>query len=267
MAIRVMSYIQILIFIFVIFFSCGMREDILLIGIDNGINGTIRSDLIMIVSIQNWSDIKVVSILRDMALNDGRKFYDLYHDGNINEVIDAVNEYFKLDLKKYVLVTFQSFVEIIDELGGVEISISPSEMREMNRKLNDSLLIAHSGTNINVNGIQALAYCRLRKTDSDYIRTMRQRKVIYAALKKIQRTMSCFELYQFACNNISKLDTNISFVELTYITYSIFKSGFDIEQFRIPVDGTYDYGTVSQKWYLWPDYSINTKILHDFLNN
>ena len=74
MAIRVMSYIQILIFIFVIFFSCGMREDILLIGIDNGINGTIRSDLIMIVSIQNWSDIKVVSILRDMALNDAANF-------------------------------------------------------------------------------------------------------------------------------------------------------------------------------------------------
>jgi len=176
---------------------------IALFGVDNRSNGNYdsgNSDSIMIACINNdTKEVKIVSVYRDTALDvDGdetiRKANYAYNHGGVEEAINMLNRNLDLDIEEYVAVDFYALANVVDALGGVEIEITSAELEYINAYIDDTLNttggtcehITSTGTQT-LNGIQAVAYCRIRYTDGgDFVRASRQRAVIEQIVEKAQ---------------------------------------------------------------------------------
>jgi len=167
--------------------------NILLVGIDNSAD---NSDVMLIVSV-NQTDGRVLltSVMRDsytyMSTPVGEmaaKINSAYANGGIDCLIETIENDYKIKLDHYVSVTFDTFVEVVDALGGVTLPVQQYEMREMNRiaYLEGYERLEEYGDEIVLDGQQALLYCRIRKcdVDGDVSRTRRQRQFITALINE-----------------------------------------------------------------------------------
>ena len=169
--------------------------NILLVGTDGEyVEKGNRSDGMMLVTIDSKNkDIKLTSIARDTYVDiPGYSTEKLTH-AYAYEGIDLLKEVFKvnfdLDIDKYIAVNFSSFMEIIDEIGGVVVDVPESGLESINSMIDacynyysdkDSVgekeYLTHAGTQ-RLNGYQALAFSRIRYTDSAFHREARHRDV------------------------------------------------------------------------------------------
>lgn len=154
--------------------------NIAVFGIDSedGMRG--RSDSMMIVTLDTKNDkIKITSIMRDSYVNiSGRgmdKINHAYAFGGPELAIKTINTNFGLDIRHYVSVNFTSMPAIIDAVGGVELVVSDREAREIPG-------IDGGGTHV-LDGQQALRFSRIRKIDSDFERSRRQRDIMESVIK------------------------------------------------------------------------------------
>ena len=190
--------------------------------------------------------------------------------------IRTINEYFGLNIEKYALVNMQCLVAIVDALGGVKLDVTPAESGAI-RRLNASSVGAKdgsgkyisdavpSGEQVLLNGKQVLAYSRIRKSDSDYARTSRQRNVLVAIAKKMQG-VNVLQLTGIVTAMLQYVETNLSFDEIMSIASVCMKADLNaLAEFRIPADGTYDSGMYGTTWCIKPDFEANAKALHQFI--
>ena len=141
--------------------------NILLIGCDNrGTGASGRSDTMIIFSIDKRNrKIKMVSLLRDLYVPiNGRQDNRLnaaYAYGGTKLLIDTIENNFKIKIDKYVRVSFQDFVNVVNRVGGVTVNLNEAEA---------NIVKTEPGLR-RLNGKQALTYARIRKIDSDFGRT------------------------------------------------------------------------------------------------
>lgn len=262
-------------------------RNILLLGNDSrSLDDNGRTDTMIIASInQQTGEIKLTSIMRDTAVNiPGRsaknKINSAYRYGGPNLAMKTVNEAFDMNISEYVVVNLASFADIIDSIGGIEMDVTEGEMKHVNNILNyykedaekngiaegeDFSELHEYGENIHLTGQQALAYARIRKLDTDYKRTERQRDVLVAIANKLS-TQSVSELVVTALNLWGSVRTNLSFfdaIQLGMKGASAISGG--VEQFRIPADGTFKSGTFDGRWEIRPDFDENIELLHEFI--
>lgn len=155
--------------------------NVALFGIDAPLGEKGRSDAIMIVTIdKNTKKIKLSSIIRDSYVNIPDRGMDkvnhAYAFGGPELALKTLNKNFHLDLRNFASVNFTTLPKIIDTIGGVKITVTRAESMVIPG-------ISSAGT-YNLSGRQALAYSRIRKLDSDFVRAERQRTVIEAIITK-----------------------------------------------------------------------------------
>lgn len=220
-------------------------RNIALFGIDtreNTYEGS-RSDCIIIASInEETKNIKLVSVYRDTYLEIAGygldKVNHAYAYGGPALSMSTLNTNLDLDITEFVTVNFTSTKDIIDEIGGVELTVTNAEATQIPG-------ITTGGTYL-LNGDQALAYGRIRKLDSDYVRTERMRTVVTAVFQKA-KTMSVAELNNLADRLLPEIYTNISKTEILNLipkiaSYSIVDSkGWPYETRGITIGGVW-YG-------------------------
>ncbi len=178
--------------------------DIVLFGLDNRDTGNYangNSDVIIVVSINNETkELAMVSVYRDTYLDVSapgedskfRKANSAYAYGGAEQAIFMLNNNLDLDVDDYISFDFQAVSDAIDVLGGVEIELTDSEVKYINDYIGetnqivggDSSHISSAGVQT-LDGVQAVAYTRIRYTaGGDFKRAERQRIVIAAALEK-----------------------------------------------------------------------------------
>lgn len=131
-----------------------------------------NSDVIMLISMNGKTgEIKLVSVYRDTCLKTGngkyRKANSAYASGGPRHA-DAINL-----------------------IGGVDLDITEKEYKYINSFITEtvnttgipSMHINRAGDN-HLDGVQAVAYCRLRLMDDDFMRTKRQQKVMELVMEK-----------------------------------------------------------------------------------
>jgi len=258
--------------------------NILLVGTDgNNVEKGNRSDSMMVITIDSKNkDIKISSIARDTYVDiPGYSTEKLTH-AYAYEGIDLLKEVFKvnfnLDIDKYIAVNFVSFMEIIDELGGVEVNIEEKDVKEVNKYINtcygyyknkdekDKEYITKSGVQ-RLNGYQALAFSRIRYTDSAFARDNRHREVAQSVYKEFIK--GDFEEYKRCADIIlDNTKTNISPAEMMNLAYTVFKiNDKEIEQFQFPM-AEYRKGHIISKkkgWVLEWDKEPNLDAWHKFI--
>ncbi|MDU6807975.1 MAG: LCP family protein [Clostridium sp.] len=233
--------------------------NILLLGIDNQENA---SDAMMVFSLdKDTNTAKLTSIMRDLSVDLGpnaekHKINYAYNVGGVEESVKVVNREFDLDINKYVKVSFDGLVDVIDYIGGININITESERK---------IIGASKSGNVTLNGKQALAYSRIRKIDNDYQRTSRQRKVLMAIFNKA-KSISVSSYPKALSDLSSNVETNLATFELLDLAKAVMSlSSDDLEGFRIPIDGTSHDSMDKGIYYLEWDRAANKKALHDFI--
>ncbi|MCD8397846.1 MAG: LCP family protein [Lachnospiraceae bacterium] len=217
--------------------SSGYRN-IAIFGVDSRegeLESGTRSDTIIIASInKRTGDIKLVSVYRDTYLDntDGsyRKATEAYAYGGASLAVNMLNKNLDLDIEDYVTVDFEAVIEVVDELGGIEITLDDEEVYWLNAYLVETsevtgrsyTEVTSSGTQT-LTGIQAMAYCRIRYTTGwDYKRTERQRTVLTQILEKAQQ-QGVTGLLAIVNNMIPYISTSLDNAELLSLATGISK--------------------------------------------
>lgn len=252
--------------------------NILLLGCDSySVNDYSRSDSMIILSINTkTSAIKMTSLMRDTWIkvsgHKARKLTELCAVGGPELTMQAINENYGTNLTRYALVGMDGIAEIIDLVGGLELDVTEAERKALNKGLFDLSGLSgmeklqESGEQVHLNGNQATAFARIRKIDSDYVRVERQRTVLLKMAEKIKSGASATTLLSIVNVLTDYVETNLTFMQIMSIGMAGLNMDLsNVEQLRIPADGTYDSGTFDGIWCIKPNYSKNTKILHDFI--
>ena len=258
--------------------------NILLVGTDGKyIEKWNRSDSMMVVTIDSKNkDIRISSIARDTYVDiPGYSTEKLTH-AYAYEGIDLLKEVFKvnfnLDIDKYIAVNFVSFMDIMDELGGVEVNVEEKDIKEINKYIDacygyyknkdekDKEYITKSGVQ-RLNGYQALAFSRIRYTDSAFARDNRHREVAESVYKEFAQ--KGVETYKKCADIIlNNTKTNISPIEMMNLAYTVLKiNDKDIDQFQFPLE-EYRNGHIINKqkgWVLEWDKEPNLEAWHKFI--
>lgn len=111
--------------------------------------------------------------------------------GGPKQAVQMLNENLDVEIDDYVAVTWKSVADAINILGGVDLEVTKSEFRYINAFITEtvkstgigSYQLKASGMQ-HLDGVQAVAYCRLRLMDNDFKRTERQQKVLQLVLEK-----------------------------------------------------------------------------------
>ena len=246
----------------------GSWTHVLLLGSDESVAGMSRTDSILIASISSTGQVKLTSVMRDMLVSipgkGQQKINAAYAFGGAELAMKTVSEAMGVNIGRYVLIDFAGFADMVDAVGGVEVNVSKQEMAAMNRKKGNKL--SQSG-DVVLNGIQALRFSRLRKLDSDYMRASRQRAVLTALLKRVRSEKNPFALMSIGMTALSKIQTNIGVLELGWMGTRVVINGGQMQQFRIPVDGTFNSGMQNGTWSIRANMEKNRTLWNTFIYN
>ena len=259
----------------------GIRN-ILLVGVDARPGETrSRSDTMVILTLDgNRNEIRLTSLLRDMYVaipgHGNNRINAAWVYGGFEALRAVILENLGLQVDEYVAVDLTLLTDLIDEIGGLTLTVSTqSQMNAINGVIDgynyqfglapNSDFLTGLGEQ-RMNGKQVQAYARYRKIDSDVARTERQREVLHKIFDRLQE-MSLVELSRLAMTAMSRLETNLSLsdiISLIPVMYGMKDASF--EQLSLPHEGEYQDKTVSGMAVLVPDLRATQKRLAAFVN-
>ena len=166
---------------------------------DNSLGKGNNTDVIIIANVnQKNGEIKLVSIFRDTYLNlddNGtyNKINQAYARGGPQQAIKALNKNLDIQIDDYATFNWKAVADSINILGGVDIELSKAEFYYINAYITETVEatgvasqhLKSAGMN-HLDGVQAVAYARLRKMDTDFARTERQRAIIQQCFEKLR---------------------------------------------------------------------------------
>lgn len=183
---------------------------IALVGIDSRddkLKSDWNSDTMIIASINNdTKKVKLVSVYRDTYLclgedEDENNSYGLansaYCTGGAKKMLNMLNKNLDMNISDFVTVNFQAVAETVELLGGIDVEMKKEEVVHLNNYcVETSEVTGMDYTPLeeiegvhHLNGVQAVAYARIRKTSgNDFRRAARQREVIYRIVEKAKNS-------------------------------------------------------------------------------
>lgn len=225
-----------------------------------------NSDSMILMSInKDTKQIHMTSFMRDLYANipdvGVKKLNAACAYGGGPLVVRTIEDNYKLPIDNYASVDFDSMIDIIDDIGGIELSPSDDEIRVANQYVDEMCRLrnveasAHqytAGGEQHVDGYQAVAYARIRYVgNSDYQRTERQREVLSKMMQKM-KSSSVTELSALADTILPSVTHNIDQSTLmTLIGELPTILSYEIVQSRVPYDDLYS----SKGEMLVPDFS------------
>lgn len=242
-------------------FRNALHEDgvynILLLGVEaigNNSTASGRTDSIMIATLNTkQKTLGLTSIMRDSYVTIPG-FYNTrinaaFNHGGVPLMYETIAYNYGLRLDGSIIVSFKTFQKIIDDLGGVDIEITPGEAQYLNttnyisKRSNRTL---KPGMN-HMNGNQALGYSRVRKvatldgSNNDQGRTSRHRRVMAAIFKEVKKS-NPITLVKLLDTVFSQVQTDIKKSNASSYLAEVMELSLDgvpLDTFRLPAEGTY----------------------------
>lgn len=232
-----------------------------------------RADTMMMVTIDKKNNcVKLTSFLRDSwvyipAHNGKQRLNAACTYGGYQGVVDTIEYNFGVKIDGYVVADFEMFKVLVDSIGGVEVDVTEKEAKEVTnhpKRYGNVKLEAGKHT---LTGEQALAYCRIRKIDTDWQRTKRQRTVIQSIIKSAKGG-NPFTLYKMLNSSAPYIETNLTKGELMKIgvkALGCIKN--DMVEAKVPFDGTWKYENIRGASVITLDVDKNKEELIDYIYN
>lgn len=221
-----------------------------------------RSDTMIMLTIDNnHKKVKLTSFQRDTYVYipgyGYNKLNASYNFGGAKLSIQTIEANFGVKVDRYAVVDFDSFIKIIDTLGGIDIELTQDEIDYINYQLyknkqsDTPTTITDSPGIVHLTGQEALWYARNRglSTDEeaigidgdDWDRTSRQRKL----LETIFTSMKNADLGQIVSivTSVGPLvTTNLKKDEITALaSHALTYLKYNVEQYYVPETGLWYY--------------------------
>ncbi len=165
-----------------------------------------NSDTMLVASINNdtWG-VRMISLYRDTYViidpdsenGSYNKANAAYAYGSVNQFLSMLNANLDLNIEKYVIVDFTAVATLIDDLGGISVTLTEQEVVHLNNYCVETAEVTgmpytpleyeegQEAREYNLNGVQGVSYARIRYTEgNDPKRTQRQRLVIEKIVEK-----------------------------------------------------------------------------------
>ena len=272
------------------------RADVQIILSINKLDGSIK-----LTSIARNTEVSIPDRANDTLIANSYG-HAIYKNGKYSSWVDTpdmcmrtVNHNFEMNIQYYVAINFYGVVSIIEYLGGVDVDLTKSEASAINsylKKNKKAISNTYDDKNGNrdplekrdgvqhLDGLQALMYGRLRSIDDDFHRTARTRNLLSSLLtptvqkiknKELEILKLLPECGQYFITNMNA-EAMLSIVNTVMHSDMIKKmDAMDslVEQFRIPVDGTWYYGETSGgasvNSFKKGQKQTNIEMLHEFI--
>ena len=185
------------------------RTNILLLGLDlrrdEPDDQAARTDSIMILTMDPYANIGgAFSIPRDtwveipdgyggyvddrinVAYEMGEYTYEDYDGGGAGLIKDTIEHNFNIPIDYYVLLNFNNFIDLIDELDGIDVDVPEYAYDPAYNDCNAcySYPVEFLEGPEHMDGERALAYARIRASDNDFKRIERQQVVVKATAQR-----------------------------------------------------------------------------------
>ncbi len=214
-----------------------------------------RSDTMILCSINTETkQISLISFMRDLYVQIPGGYSDnrlnaAYAFGGFPLLDDTLTVNFGVHVDANIEVDFERFISVIDTLGGVDIELTAAEAEIVKDG-------AVAGMN-HLSGEQALRYARIRKIDSDFNRTERQRKILEEVFEKT-KSLSLKEMLSLADVILPSLTTDLDngeMISLLVKCFPIISSG-QLNSYRVPADNAYYDARIRGMAVLVPDLAL-----------
>ena len=226
--------------------------NVMLFGEDNkGEDDHGRTDTMILMSVDNrHKKLKLTSFQRDTYVyipgygND--KINAAYTIGGPKLTIQTIEANFGIKIDRYAVVDFDSFIKIIDTLGGIDMEVTKDEIEYINYQMykngqaEEWSTIKDPAGVVHLNGQEALWYARDRGltigedgneigiSGNDWDRTDRQRKLLTKMISDMKGA-GLSEIIEIVNEVGPKITTNLKKEEimglvsnaLTYIKYDV----------------------------------------------
>lgn len=239
--------------------------NILVVGQDGReSNGRQRTDTMILLSFNpETNKATMISFLRDLYVqipaHSDNRLNSAYVFGGFTLMKKTFKENFGINIDGCFRIDFNGFEDVIDILGGVDINLTAAEAKI----IGDG---AHEGIS-HLDGDHALMYARIRKLDSDFGRTERQRNIVNAVFKKV-KNCSVKELLDLVDTVLPYLSTDMSNIQIASIAmkYAPKLAFLEVSTHHVPAEGTYKDAMIRGMAVLVPDlYEVKKDLFEEFL--
>lgn len=213
---------------------------VLILGVDTDeVDSMVgRSDTMMLLTVNpNTERTSIVSIPRDtyteiIGRGHKDKLNHAHAFGGSSMAVNSVQNLFDVPVDYFVSVNMESMQQIVDATGG--ITITPP------LTFNQGPYSFTEGQPTHMNGSQALAYSRMRKTDpdGDYGRQYRQRQVIEGTLQSVASVDSIRNYQSILAAMSENMRTNLSFDDMVDLFSNYRSAANDVDQVQLSGSGT-----------------------------
>lgn len=237
--------------------------NIMLVGQDYwGSGSRSRSDSMILCSINKETHtLTMTSLQRDMYVQipgyEDNRINAAFAFGGIELFEETLMKNFGIKVDGIVVVNFTSFVTLVDKLGGVKIALTPKEADYLGLQVGTQRL----------DGEQALAYSRIRKIDTDFHRTNRQRTVITSLLNQY-KNISLTKMHSLLETCLKLVSTNMTEKEIVQYAVDLYPllSDLTIVSDSIPSRDNYVSAYIKGRYVLLPDFEEARAKLHAVMN-
>ena len=250
---------------------------ILLVGTEGLTEGPKRSDCIMLLTIQPKSKkLTITSFLRDMYVeipNNGQNRLNAsFVIGGMDLLKETIETNFDIRIDGTAEVDFSGFESIIDELGGISLSVTEKEADFLNSTnyisdADNRNLVAGKQT---LNGNQALGYTRIRHVENadgvsgDLGRTERQRDLILAIYAKY-KTADLSSLIDILDAIFPYVTIDLEKKQIIPYIRAAMEPDYSLNSSQIPAKGTYKGARKENMSVLEIDLSANKEFLNTLI--
>lgn len=213
-----------------------------------GTNGA-HTDTIMIASVnEDLETVSLFSIPRDLYIK-GRRINEYYTYYGIEELKRILKDLTGLEIEKYVQVDLQGFIDIVDSIGGLDIYVDnaiydsyyPGWTKGTYKPYSIEVGDHH------MDGEEALKYARSRYSTSDFDRSARQQKVLYALKEKFMSLHSLEDLKSVSDALKAGMEhTTTDMNSFDVITYFYGFKDFTIESGLVISNQNYLYSSINE---------------------
>lgn len=208
---------------------------ILLMGVDSEIDGinnsSFNGDALMLITFNPKTlSTTLLSIPRDTyvpisCFENNRKNKITHAAWNgYTCMINTVESFFDIHIDYYLKINFKGIVSLVDELGGVEVDVPISFCEQDSNRNFDNQICLDKGTKL-LNGEEALALARHRKTINDIKRGENQQLIVKGLMNKLKSIKSVNTIYNLLDTISNNMETNMNTNEILSL-YNIGKEIF-----------------------------------------
>jgi len=205
---------------------------ILIVGVDNDIaTGEERTDVIMLIGINKQTgDIALTNLPRDLLIGK-HKINAIYRFDGIEKLKEELSQLTGLTIHKYMVVDYNLFKMLSEELGPVEVTITAPMYYD---DYHQGLHIRFDPGTYELKGEELLAYVRFRNDErGDLGRIERQREIMMKLMAKLRNEMDYGKLMALGLKLLSQMKTDVELSEMVYL-YSKLKGRYSLNFVEFP---------------------------------